>query len=426
MENQTEFINARKTFRGFLWLFFTQYISLIGSQLVSFSVTWYLTKETGSSLILSLATLSNMVPMILVSPFAGVIADRRSKNKILLIPDAIQAIATLSLIILFFFDVDRLWQILILLGIRGTCQGFQLPAAVSLNALMVPQKHIQRINALDRILMALFSILTPILGAFILGFMTIEQIYWFDVITFIPSAIALVLIKIPRVKTEEHKKIHFLEDFTSSLLYIKENKLISPFVLFATANFFVVPLFSLLPLLLKNYHGGSESNFGYMLASLQVGMLTGGVILMLIKKRPKMRGVVINAFINSIILLILALIPNTVTWNFWAVYAVAFFMGLVITLIDTQLMSILQLSIPKEFQGRIFSTLFTVIKSIMPLGLILWGAIGEFTGILFVFILTPSVSLITFIIIVLITPIFRFDSMHNSEVSSNANKEEDS
>ncbi len=74
MENQTEEV-PRKTFIGFLWLFFSGYISMIGSQLVSFSVTWYLTEETGSTLILSIATLSNMLPMILVSLFAGILAD---------------------------------------------------------------------------------------------------------------------------------------------------------------------------------------------------------------------------------------------------------------------------------------------------------------------------------------------------------------
>ena len=150
---------------------------------------------------------------------------------------------------------------------------------------------------------------------------------------------------------------------------MKDAKLFSPFILFAVANFFVVPLFSLIPLLVKDFHGGSENNYAIMLAALQVGMLIGGIILMFFKKKPKMRAVIINGFFMSIVVIVLAVIPNSVDWHFWAIYVVAFFLGLLITFIDTQLFTILQVTIPKEFQGRIFSTLFTIIKSIMPLGL---------------------------------------------------------
>ncbi|MBN2155249.1 MAG: MFS transporter [Candidatus Lokiarchaeota archaeon] len=418
MENLNEVSIPRKTFKQFLWLWATQYISLIGSQLVSFSVTWFLTIETGSSLILSLSTISNMVPMILVSPFAGVIADRRSKNKILFISDAVQAFATFVLIMLFFFGIFEIWQILVLMGIRGICQGFQMPVAVSLNSLMVPKKFIQKINAFDRVFMALLSIVTPIAGAFLIQIMPINQIYWFDVITCVPTLIVLLIVKIPRVATQGTGKLHFLEDFKISVRYMHETKLIPPFILFGLANFFVVPLFSLLPLLLQNYHGGLEREFGFLMASVQVGFFIGGLILMLIKKQPKMKGVVIWAFINSFVLLALAAIPNTVSWNFWAIYVVGFVLGLCITFIDTQLITILQIVIPREYQGRIFSSLFTLIKSIMPLGLIIWGALAEFTGIWFQFILTPILSIISFIILGLSTPIFKFDEIHTTQPPS--------
>ncbi|MHA1112778.1 MAG: MFS transporter [Promethearchaeota archaeon] len=412
MENVTEESISKKTFGGFLWLFFTQYISLIGSQLVSFSVIWYLTKETGSSFILSMATMANMIPIILVGPFAGVIADRRSKNRILLISDAAQAIATLALILLFFFGLFQIWQILVLMAIRGTCQGFQLPAVASLNSLMVPQKHIQKINAIDRILMSILAIVTPIVGAIIYDLMPINQIYWFDVVSFIPTAIVLLIVKIPRVKSEKKEKLHFLEDFKSSIQYMKDAKLFSPFILFSVANFFVVPLFSLIPLLIQNYHGGSTAEYGIMLAFLQSGMLVGGIILLFLKKQPKMRTVVINGFLLSVAVIVLAMIPPFTGWSFWAIYINAFAMGLIITFIDTQLFTILQVTIPKEYQGRIFSTLMTVIKSIMPLGLIIWGALGDAIDLTFVFIVPPVLSIVAFLILIQTTQIFQFDAMH--------------
>ncbi len=415
MENQTEESVSKKTFSGFLWLFFSGYISMIGSQLVSFSVTWYLTEETGSTLILSLATLSTMLPMIIVSLFAGVIADRRSKNRILFIADATQAFATFILIMMFFFGVNDIWQILVLMGVRGACQGFQMPVAVSLNAIMVPKKHIQRINAVDRIFMSILSITTPLLGVVILEHMTIDQIYWFDVITFIPSAIALLLVKIPGVKSTGDEKIHFWRDFKDSVKYMKKEHLIPPFILFGLANFFVVPLFSLIPLLVEQHYAGESAQYGIMMMSLQIGMLIGGVILMFLKKKPLMKGVIINGFLMSFAVMLLVAVPSGWTWRFYTLYANAFIFGMLITFIDTQLVSILQLTIPKELQGRVFSSLFVIIKSIMPLGLVLWGGLGEITNWYFIFLFPPALSIVAFIILGLTTPIFKFDAIQREK-----------
>ncbi|MHA1453930.1 MAG: hypothetical protein ACTSRD_13800, partial [Promethearchaeota archaeon] len=77
-----------------------------------------------------------------------------------------------------------------------------------------------------------------------------------------------------------------------------------------------------------------------------------------------------------------------------------------------QLFTILQVTIPKEYQGRIFSTLMTVIKSIMPLGLIIWGALGDAIDLTFVFIVPPVLSIVAFLILIQTTQIFQFDAMH--------------
>ncbi len=298
------------------------------------------------------------------------------------------------------------------MAIRGTCQGFQMPVAVSLNAIMVPKKHIQRINAVDRIFMSILSIVTPLLGVLILDYMTIEQIYWFDVVTFIPSAIVLLLVKIPKVESTGNEKIHFWRDFKDSVKYMQKEHLIPPFILFGLANFFVVPLFHLIPLLVEDHYAGETTQYGFMMMFLQIGMLVGGIILMFLKKKPRMRGVIINGFLMSIAVMLLVAVPSGWEWRFITLYINAFFFGLLITFIDTQLISILQLTIPKELQGRIFSSLFVIIKSIMPLGLLLWGGLGDITSYIFIFLFPPGLSIVAFIILGLTTPIFKFDAMH--------------
>ena len=69
-------------------LFLTgQFLSGITSMIVQYAIIWYLTKETGSATILSFATLLGMIPMVLLSPFAGPLVDRWDKKRLLILTD---------------------------------------------------------------------------------------------------------------------------------------------------------------------------------------------------------------------------------------------------------------------------------------------------------------------------------------------------
>ena len=393
-KNGYRLVEPEKNYLGYIGIFISQYFSLIGSQIVSFAVIWYLTITTGSTLILSLATFANLVPMIIVSPIAGVIADKFSKNFILIFTDALQAAATLGLIILFHLGIFQIWHIIILMGIRGTCQGFQMPVSVAVTSLMVPEKKIKKINAIQQILSSILMISTPAIGAYLVSVFPIQQIYWLDVISFIPSALVLLFIKIPKVsENEKSQKMSFKKDFSEGLKYIKSSGLMSVFFMFAIANFIVVPIFSLLPLLIVDYHEGTVIQYGITEIMFHVGLLLGSFILIVSKKKSTMKSVINFAVLLSVSILLMAFVPKGVFWLFYITCAI---LGLVLAFIDTQLISVLQVNIPKELQGRVFSTMFTLIKSINPIGLVIWGILGQFIPIYLIFIISPVISLVVY------------------------------
>ena len=390
-----EFENEKKKFHGFLWIFLTQKISLLGSQIVSFAVIWYLTVESGSTLILALSSIANIVPMIIIAPFAGVLADKLNKNAILLIADFAQAVATVGLILLFSFGIAELWHIIALLFVRGVCQAFQMPAGVSINALMVPEEKISSINAIDQIFSSLLMISTPAIGAYAITVFNIGQIYWLDVFTFIPPAIVLLLIRIPAVVKNggNGEKSSFKKDFGEGLDYIKSSGILSALALFGAANFIVVPIFSLFSILILDYHGGNATQYGLVEIMFHVGLLVGSAVLIISKKKATMKSVVFFAILLSVSLLGIGLVPAGVWWAF---YVICLSLGFILAFIDTQLISIMQITIPKELQGRVFSTMMTIIKSLNPIGLIIWGIVGEFIPVFWIFILSPIISLVVY------------------------------
>ena len=90
-------------------------------------------------------------------------------------------------------------------------------------------------------------------------------------------------------------------------------------------------------------------------------------------------------------------------------------LGLNLAFIDTQLISVLQTTIPPEVQGRVFSTMFTIIKSLNPIGLVIWGIIGEFTPIVAIFLISPGISLIVYAFLVKFTNILHYGEKAPSE-----------
>ncbi len=410
-------------FSGFIIIFFGQMISLFGSSIVQFAMSWYLAEETGSEVILSLATFCGLLPMVIISPFAGVITDRFSRKWIMIISDLVTAIATFIIILVFILGVGVIWQILVLLAVRGIAQGFQFPAFISIRTTMVPQKTISKVNALNSLLRSLIFISSPAVGAYATKLFSIEEILWLDIFTFIPAAVILLLVKIPKLGTEVKniRDISFKKDLLESVKYLKTSKLTSSIVLIALLNIFLAPLLSLLPLFVIEKHFGGVDQYGLLQIFLQVGIFSGGIIMMLWKGyKPRFKSLIIYAIFSGICLLILGILPSGV---FWSLYMTATLLGLMITFSDTQFFSVLQIVIPKEIQGRIFSTIFALLKALLPIALIVWGFLAERIGLTVVFIVSPILGLIFSSIILSTTSVLKLDKIHFKEIDKEESNE---
>lgn len=111
--------------------------------IVQYAIIWYLTKETGSATILSIATILGMLPMALLSPFVGPLVDRWNKKALLIVPDVVAAIFAIILSVSGgVFHVFPIWLIFVSLLMRSIAQTFQMPTIQSVMPTMVPDKEL--------------------------------------------------------------------------------------------------------------------------------------------------------------------------------------------------------------------------------------------------------------------------------------------
>ena len=216
-------ITNKKTFRHYLYFLFGQQFSLLGSMIVGFVITWWLTVETGSVIILSISVFLMFIPQIIITPISGVISDRWSRKAIIAISDALQAVVTFILFCFFLLDIPNVWFVLGINTFRAALFAFQLPAVSALIPAMVPREKLSRINGVNFLFSSLVFSIGPMVAAVLYEFFSIEEIMLLDISTFIIALIPLLLIKIPSIKKirEEHTKSSFTKDFKEGLSVIK-------------------------------------------------------------------------------------------------------------------------------------------------------------------------------------------------------------
>ena len=135
-----------RSLRPFLTLWVGQVFSLLGSQLVQFSLIWWLTQQTGSATVLAVASIVGLVPQVVLGPFVGPLVDRWNRKRTMILADAAVALATLGLALLFLLGQAELWHVYAILFVRALCGTFHGPAITSSFSLMVPPEHLTRVH----------------------------------------------------------------------------------------------------------------------------------------------------------------------------------------------------------------------------------------------------------------------------------------
>ncbi len=338
-----------------------------------------------------------MVPLVIFTPLSGVLADRWNRKLLILGTDFLQAVLTLLLIILFTLKVIGIYVIIIMLFFRGMLQALQLPAIVALVPQMVPKRTITRINGLNSIFNNVIYIFTPITGALLLEVSSLEIILWIDLTTFIIVAGSLLIIKIPHYTKKVSRdgqitiKPSFKNEFLEGLTYLRSNGFMTLIIGGMLANILINPLFTLLPYFIKHVHLGGALELAFILGFFQVGSLLGGLFIMLKNFPPRFGNLIFAIFTAFCGLFLLGIVP---IGFFPFLMLGSLIAGISIGTVDIMIITILQINIPSELQGRVFSILFMLVKSILPIAVLITGSLAEIFGASIIYLVNPILGFI--------------------------------
>ncbi|NWG10841.1 MFS transporter [Candidatus Bathyarchaeota archaeon] len=383
----------QETFRSYVFFWSGQLASLLGSSIAQFVIIWWVTIETGNAMYLALAAFLGLAPMVILGPFAGVLADRWNRKKLIGVVDFLQALATLVLVLLFRFGIVSIWHVFVLLTLRGVFQAFHQPAVSAITPSMVPKEKLSRMNGLNYLFSGAVNMIGPIVGAFLLIFWQIYDILWIDVATFLIAVVPLLIVAIPSVKMEKGNS-SFKQDFSDGFSFIRNARGLLPLLFVATMlNFLLTPLSTLLPYYVKFDHLGDASAFALIMASFEGGILIGGLIMSLLKGFK--RKMVANTLAIFAVFLGYAFVALTPTSWFWLMAISGLFMALFVPVANVTLQTIMQTTVPLNMQGRVFSVTMALAMAAQPAGIILSGTIAVLTGTANLFLACAAFGMLT-------------------------------
>ncbi|GAK20015.1 probable NreB protein [Vibrio sp. JCM 19052] len=189
--------------RDYVRLFVAQFTSLLGSGLssVCLALLAYELADSDASLVLSIAFALKMIAYIVLAPIFAVLSQRWSKKKALIILDLIRA---MLFVVLPF--ANQVWHVYVLMFAINACSAAFTPLyQATLPSVLPVREHYTKALSFSRIAYDLEQIVSPVLSAILLTILSFRQLFWIDAMTFVLSAILILVSFIPSVEKEMRK-----------------------------------------------------------------------------------------------------------------------------------------------------------------------------------------------------------------------------
>ncbi len=358
----------------------SQTISLFGSSLVQYAIMWYITLETQSGVMMTIAIICGFLPTLFLSPFAGVWADRYNRKILIMLSDSMIAVSTLIVAVLFWIGYDHLWILFAVMAVRSVGQAVQMPAVGAFLPQLVPVEMLTKVNAFNSSIQSAVFLIAPMVAAAMLTLSDIKTIFLVDVVTAALAVIVLLLfLHIPvHAKAQQEQTISYFTDLKEGFSYISRQGYIKGLFIFCGVFFLLLgPASFLTPLQVTRTFGADVWRLTAIEVAFSLGMIGGGLLMAVWGGfRNRVRTMTGATFFFGGCTLALGLVPN-----FWIYLAFMGLAGISIPFFNTPFTVLLQEKVEPDLLGRVFGVLSMISSSMMPMGMLVLGPLADTVAI---------------------------------------------
>src|SRR5436305_1278266 len=388
--------------RNYRLFWFGQLISLIGTWMQTIGQAWLVLELTHSAWLLGVVGALQFLPVMLLSLFGGVLADRLPKRRVLLFTQSFAMLQAMVLWILVASGHIQVWEVLVLASLLGLTNSFDMPTRQAFVVEMVGREDLPNAIALNSSVFNMARVVGPGLGGLIIAFLGIAPLFLLNAISFVPVIVGLALIRMnelhalaKRTTTSgETSKQSTLQSLREGLSYVVH----TPSILLIIAVIGVISLFGInfnviLPLFATDVLHSGALGFGFLSAAFGFGSLCSALWLAWGNREPSVRYLLIAALAFTLLEILFAF-SHLFVLSLILIAAVGFAMIAFSANSNTALQTVT----PDHLRGRVMSVYMVVFAGSVPLGNLFTGGLAHLYGAPIALLIGACLSLVAAIV----------------------------
>jgi MFS family permease len=362
--------------RNFRLYWVGQGISLIGTWMQSVAVSWLVWRLTKSPFLLGLVGVSMTLPILAFSLFAGVVADRFVRRRVILITQTLSLAQAVALALFATLGTPHVWVVLSLIGVMGVINAFDLPARQSFISETVPPELLPNAIALHSAIFNGARLLGPALAGVVLATLGEGACFWLNAVSYLAVIYGLWKIELPPAPPKPPR--------TPALAHMKEGiayawrlpRLRNLLVLLGTAGSVGFQYTVLIPIYADHILKTGAGGYGVLMSAAGVGSLTAAITMTRKQDRAALR--------RNLLIGLSIFGGGLIAFSFSRIFALSLVLNLCVgygmVLYGASTNTLVQLTVDDAFRGRIMSLYTLMFVGTAPLGSFVLGSVAQHFG----------------------------------------------
>jgi len=365
--------------KNYRLFFYGQSLSLLGTWIQQVALSWLIYSVTNSPFLLGFVMFAGQLPTFFIAPFAGVLADKYDKHKIIVITQVVSMLQAILLAIFVLTDNINVNILIILNIILGIANSFDIPTRQSFVIQMIDNKEdLPNAIALNSAIVNGSRLIGPAFAGILVASLGEGICFLINAISFIFVIISLLLMKIEKEeKKVENQNVSILKQLKEGYKYsfgflpIK-----SVILLLAAVSLFGNLYLVLLPVFAKDILSGNATTLGYLNSAVGIGALSAALYLASRKSTLGLGKIIATTTFIFAFSLILFSFSKSITLSL----IILLFCGYGMMMQTSGSNTILQTLSNDDMRGRVMSFYTVAFRGMAPFGSLMAGALADSFG----------------------------------------------
>ncbi|HKV27598.1 MAG TPA: MFS transporter [Candidatus Acidoferrales bacterium] len=362
-------------YRNFQLFFAGQLISLIGTWMDNIAEAWLVYRLTGSSLLLGTVAFAGQIPVFLLAPIGGMVADRCDRRRVVVATQSASMVLAGILAGLTLSGRVKVWEVILLASLMGVVNAFDIPARQAFLVEMVGREDLMNAIALNSSMFNGARVIGPAIAGILVASIGEGWCFFANSVSYIAVIAGLLLMRISRRVVEEHASA--FEHIAEGFRFVRHTApILALLLLLGLVSLVAMPYSVLMPIFAARILHGNATTLGTLMGATGIGALTGALVL---ASRTGLKGLsrwvavscggfgvtlILFSFSRWYLLSVILLVP------------VGFAMMVQMASSNT----LIQAMVPDRLRGRTMAVYSMMFMGMAPLGSLLSGALADQIG----------------------------------------------